>query len=204
MRTHGHYVGPVILASEQETAQKTRVIEIIKSEVYKDIDLFTHKHVDGNDTFSSPYSNKQILYSPQTQNARSSDTSEGVDGAVVARYVEYRDSQMRLFLDFALVPHESVELADDNLDLQKSKYVYTLVVPDGFNDNMLRPLAEQMHRYLVCGALFDWYNQFGMERQAASYGSQLQSLEDSISGALRGPSIVKRPLQPFGPAEKMF
>ena len=201
---HGHYVGPVILASEHETEQKTRVIEIIKSEVYKDIDLFTHKHVDGNDTFSSPYSRSQILFSPQTQNARSSDTSEAVDGAVIARYVEFRDAEMRAFLSFALRPDLEIEYANDDINLQQSKYRYVLTLPDGFNDNTMRPLAEYMHRFLVFGALYDWYTQFGMTQQAAAYGAQLDSLEDSIVSALQGPSIVKRPLQPFGPANPML
>lgn len=199
MNNHGHYVGPVILASEHIEAEKTQTIEIVKGEVYKDIDLITHKHVDGNDTFSSPYNRKQILFSPQTQNARSSDTSEDVDGAVVTRYVDERDAEVRLFLQFCL-QREDVETADDNLTLDSDKYVYVVRVPDEFNSAMLAPVAKYIHRYLVCGALADWFKQFGTMAQSAAYESQLEKLEESIVSALRGPSIEKRPLQPFGPA----
>ncbi len=197
--TPGHYVGPVILDSDHTQEVRTKVIEIYKNEVYKDIDLLTHKHVDGNDTFSSPYNRKQILFSPQAQNARSSDTSEDVDGAVVAGYVAFYDAEVRTFLRFCLAP-VSQDSADDNLTLNEHKFIYTLIVPDGFEDNMLKPIARHIHRYLVWGGLADWYEQFGNRAQAEAYREKLSSLEATITSALRGKSIHKRPMQPFGPA----
>lgn len=183
------YVGPVILASDVKSARKSRTIEIYKNEVFKDIDLYTHKHVDAREDMGA-----------QSANAVSSDNAENVDGAVIARYVEFRDAQLRTKIQFALADI-SDEYADDDITLEKNKYTYHLVVPDGFNDNALRPLAEYIHRFLVWGALFDWYSQFGMP-QAAVYDTG--SLLDNIIGTLRGPSIVKRPMQPFGPAEKIY
>ena len=180
---------PVILASDQKAASKARTIEIYKNEVFKDIDLYTHKHVDAREDMGL-----------RTGNAVSSDNSENVDGAVIARYVEFRDAQLRTKIQFALAA-ESEDYADDDLTLEKDKYTYHLVVPDGFNDNTLPPLAEYIHRFLVWGALYDWYSQFGMN-QAAVYDPS--SLLDNITGILRGPSIVKRPMQPFGPAEKIY
>jgi len=187
----GHYVGPVILASDQETEQKSRTIEIVKAEVFKDIDLYTHKHVDAHEDMGL-----------KTGNAVSSDTSEDVDGAVLSRYVTFRDAQLRTLIQFALA-EEASEYADDIVTADDEKFRYHLIVPDEFNDNTLRPLAEYIHRFLVFGALFDWYSQFGMQ-QAAFYGSQVKRLEDTITSSLRGPSIVKRPIQPFGPAQKIF
>lgn len=184
-----HYVGPVILASDKRLADKSRTIEIYKNEVYKDIDLYTHKHVDAHEDMGL-----------RTHNAVSSDNSENVDGAVIARYVEFRDAQLRTKIQFALSP-ESEDYADDDITMEKNKYTYHLVLPDGFNDNTLRPLAEYIHRFLVWGALYDWYSQFGMT-QAAVYDTK--ELLDAIIGSLRGPSIVKRPMQPFGPAEKIY
>ena len=180
---------PVILASDQKAASKARTIEIYKNEVFKDIDLYTHKHVDAREDMGL-----------RTGNAVSSDNSENVDGAVIARYVEFRDAQLRTKIQFALAA-ESEDYADDDLTLEKNKYPYHLVVPDGFNDNTLRPLAEYIHRFLVWGALYDWYSQFGMN-QAAVYDPK--DLLDHITGILRGPSIVKRPMRPFGPAEKIY
>ena len=179
---------PVILASDQKAASKARTIEIYKNEVFKDIDLYTHKHVDAREDMGL-----------RTGNAVSSDNSENVDGAVIARYVEFRDAQLRTKIQFALA-QETEDYADDDINLEK-KYTYHLIVPDGFNDNTLRPLAEYIHRFLVWGALYDWYSQFGMN-QAAVYDPS--SLLDNITGILRGPSIVKRPMRPFGPAEKIY
>ena len=191
MSTPGHYAGPVILYSDQDKAQKSRTIEIFKNEVYKDIDLYTHKHVDAKEDMGA-----------KSGNAVSSDTGEGVDAAVIARYVEFRDAQLRTKIQVAL-DDTYREYANDALTLESNKFVYHLIVPDGFNDNTLRPLAEYFHRFLVFGALFDWYSQFGMQ-QATVYGAQVQSLEDNIVSVLRGPSIAKRPMQPFGPAEKIY
>ncbi len=185
----GHYAGPVILASDQRAASKRRTVEIYKNEVYKDIDLYTHKHVDAHEDMGL-----------RTGNAVSSDASENVDGAVLARYVEFRDAQLRTRIQFALAA-ECEDYADNDINLDSNKFIYHLVVPDGFNDNTLRPLAEYIHRFLVFGALYDWYSQFGMQ-QAAVYDTR--DLLDNIIGALRGPSIVKRPMQPFGPAEKIY
>lgn len=181
---------PVILASDHQTEQKSRKIEIFKEAVYKDINLYTHKHVDAREDMGL-----------RSGNAVSSDTTENVDGAVIARYVEFRDAQLRTKIQFALA-EETDEYANDAIKLESGKYVYRLILPDGFNDNTLRPLAEYIHRFLVWGALYDWYAQFGMQ-QASVYGAQVKELEDRIVSVLRGPSNVKRPLQPFGPAHKI-
>ena len=184
------YIGPVVLWDEKEEADKTRKVEIYKNEVFKDIDLYTHKHVDAREDMGN-----------RSANAVSSDNSENVDGAVIARYVEFRNAQLRYLLQFCLL-ETTEEYADDDITLEDNKYTYVFTVPDGFNDNTLRPLAEYIHRFLVWGALFDWFSQFGMP-QAAVYGAQLDGIEEQINSILRGPSIVKRPMQPFGPANKI-
>lgn len=172
---------------------KRRRVDIFKNEVYKDIDLYTHKHVDASQTITEN----------RARNAVSSDTHEDVDSAVIARLVEFRDAQLRRRIRFALAPWEQ-EFAADPLTLEDNRYHYYLSVPVEFDDNNLEPLAEYIHRFLVFGALCDWYGQMGMQQQASYYGSQMEQLEDDIASALRGPSIVKRPLQPFGPAQKMY
>ena len=182
------YIGPVVLWDEKEEADKTRKVEIYKNEVFKDIDLYTHKHVDAREDMGN-----------RSANAVSSDNSENVDGAVIARYVEFRNAQLRYLLQFCLL-ETTEEYADDDITLEDNKYTYVFTVPDGFNDNTLRPLAEHIHRFLVWGALYDWYSQFGMA-QAAVYDTK--DLLENIVGTLRSKSTVKRPLQPFGPAKKI-
>lgn len=170
--------------------KKLRFVRINKADVYRDIDLFTHKTVDGSG-----------VQDPQVRNAVSSDVAEGVDGAVIARHVQFRDAQLRRRIGFALTDKWQ-EVADDSLTLDEQHFHYRLAVDEKFNDNLLRPLAEYIHRFLVFGALYDWYSKFDMA-QAKYYGSQIEGLEDDIASLLYGTSIVKRPLQPFGPATKL-
>lgn len=185
------YIRPVILASEVDEASKTRTVTIYKNKVYKDIDLYTHKHEDASDS-----------QNVQARNAISSDSNEPVDGAVLARHVQFRDAILRNHFQFAL--GDVVQAAaDDSITLEEGTFVYTFEVPEDFNDNTLKPIAEFIHRFLVFGALYDWYMQFGMFNQAEGYGRQLESIEDTLSSMLRGASIAKRPLQPFGPQKPM-
>ena len=181
----------VILAEFNDPVQATKLrdIAVSKEQVFKEVDLITHKHIDGSE--------RQDL---RVRNAVSSDFSEDVDGAVIARYVEFRDAMLRRKVAFALKDLYQ-EKATDRMTLDDGHYHYHFSVPDEFNDNLLRPLAEYIHRFLVFGALFDWYSQFeGSSREAAMYGSQVEGLEDDIASMLRGSSVVKRHLQPFGPA----
>ena len=97
---------------------------------------------------------------------------------------------------------QPVEYADDDITLADNMYRYWFNLPVEFKDNSLRALAEYIHRFLVFGALYDWYLMLG-SAQAGYYGAQLGELEDTIDSILRSPSIVKRPMQPFGPADKL-
>lgn len=184
------YVGPVILVTDDEKAPtKFRKVEVYKNNVYKDIDLLTHKHVDAHADMPL-----------QAGNAVSSDTTEDVDIAVIAGYVEFRDATLRDRLQFALVDQPS-DYANDDITLEDNMYRYWIEVSEEFKDLLLRPLATYIRRYLVYGALYDWYAQFGMLQQASVYGPQADRLEEMINSLLRGPSIVQRPMQPFGPAQ---
>lgn len=184
------YIQPVILASDIETAAKHKVIIISKERVFKEIDIITHKHTDAHEDFGL-----------RTTNAVSSDVDERIDAVVITRFVEFRDAQIRLKMQNFLDPAHYAG-ATDYIDLQKENYIYPFFVEAEFNDNVIIPLTEYIHRYLVYGALYDWYSLFGLS-QAGVYGSQLQTLEDQISSIVRGPSIAQRPLQPFGPQKPL-
>jgi len=183
----------VILAinTQTEEQKKERVVEIFKNEVYKDVDLLTYKHTEGN-----------AIQNLEAKNAIAADVSEDMDGAVIVRYVEFRDAKLRRKLQ-SVLKDMTQDYADDDLNLNDHMYRYRFLLNESFNDNLLEPLAEYIHRFLVWGALYDWYSQFGLP-QAAVYGSQLDELEEDINSILRSPSLAKRPLQPFGPAKKIY
>lgn len=170
-------------------AKKDRLIIIVKQEVYNDIDLILHKFTTGN-----------IMETPRQENAIASDSNEKIDGRIIARYVKFRDSELRKKMRSSL-DDNYMEEADDRLDLETHFY-YNFNLSEKFNDAILRSLAEYIHRFLVMGALYDWYKDLGLLRQASVYEGELQGLLDSINSLIRTPSRRKTPLQPFGPATK--
>lgn len=187
------YFSPVILYEGQdEEVRKSRLVTIYKKLVYADIERYTFKHVDASD-----------IANVVSRNAISADMDENLDWEVITRYVEFRNAQLRQRLQKVL-EEETVETADDVLPNDNPTYTYAMSLPESFADSTLRALAEYFHRFLVWGALYDWYNDLGLERQAAVYGRNLDNIEDKITSALKGPSIQKRPMQPFGPAEKIY
>lgn len=177
-----------LYAIDERLPKKLRRITIFKEEVYKDIERLTYKHVEASN-----------IESPKQQNAISADTMETLDGGIIARHVEFRDAQLRRLMQ-AFLDERCVLEADDVLDLEKW-FVYFLKVDTGFNDAMMQPLASHIHRFLVWGALYDWYAEIG-SAQANVYGQELDNIEDDILNILRTPSRAKRPLQPFGPAKR--
>lgn len=174
--------------TENVIPTKQREVNIIKEEIYREVDLVTYKYAEGRNALST-----------KEGNAVASDSSEHLDAAIIARKVSYRDAQLRMLIQYALTS-EYQERADDVQNLEEV-FRYSLKVPESFKDAMLQPLAEFIHRYLVCGTLYDWYAGLGSE-QAAIYASELKEIEGEINGLLRTPSKQKRPLQPFGPAKR--
>lgn len=183
---------PIVIINNTEPVKKSRLVEIYKNNVFKDIDLRTYKNAEANP-------DREV----RANNAIASDVSEDMDGSVVARFVELRDAELRKRLQHSLAPTDT-EYATDEITLEDNKYRYQFVVTESFKDNTLRSLAEHIHWYLVYGALYDWYGEMGMMQQAGFYQSKMDTFENSIDSLLRGPSIAKRPLQPFGPAQKLI
>ena len=122
-----------------------------------------------------------------------------IDGRLAIRHLNYRDAKLRRKIRFALVDNVPVETGNDHLVLNDS-YVYNLELFGEFKDAMVQPLTEHIHRYLLWGALYDWYGSSLGDRQAAFYEGELDELESTIHDMLIGPAVGKRPLQPFGPA----
>ena len=98
---------------------------------------------------------------------------------------------------------DEVLTANDNMVLDAT-FVYNLVLDMEFRDAMLEPLKGYIHRYLVWGALYDWYGSSLGESQANFYNGELTELENAIVGLITLPNTAKRPLQPFGPAQKIY
>jgi len=184
-------IDTTIRINDEETPTKLRKITVYKRDVYDDIELLTYKHVEGSD-----------IQGAEKRNAVSADTTEGLDGRIIIRLVAFRDAQLRKLMPFAMAKRTDLG-ADDVMTLDDDRFHYWLKLPEDFDDNLLEPLAEYFHRFLVWGALYDWYGQLG-NPQAGFYAKDLDELEAEIQNTLRTPSIAKKPLQPFGPAKRPY
>lgn len=182
---------PIILKEEEPTT-KTRKIVVYKASVYKDIDVATYKYTDANPNES-----------PQQNNAESSDTTEALDRSIITSLVSFRDGQLRNALQTVLEETDETGVIYSTANDTDDTFTYTLVLPVEFRDTLLRPVSKYIHRYLVYGALYDWYIRIGRTSAANAYLTQLDELERDILTSLRTPSKAKRPLQPFGPAGKV-
>lgn len=177
-------------ARRGETKKKDANIDILKSAVYKDIESATYKHTEGNQKIDEKIANE-----------RSADTAEGFDANIVSRHVAFRDAELRRHLRFALKNEdEGTTTSNDRVPLEEAKFEYHLSVPESFNDSTRDAVAQYIHRYLLWGALCDWYGQFGMLQQSAFYESKLPGLLSEIKNLLRSENYLKKPMQPFGPA----
>lgn len=176
---------------DPEPIFKNRGIDIFKEDVYKSIEGITQKHSDMQGD----------AVDVKVKDAIAADPAEELDGLVLAEHVALRDAMLRKRLQRVLEPEE-VLVADNRIDADEDKFHYSLVLPEAFNDATLKPLALYMHRYIVYGVLFDWYTELGLAQQAGGYQAQVTLMEEQIAGALKGPSLQKKPLQPFGPQGK--
>lgn len=179
------------IIEDREEVKKPRKVIIIKQEVYQDVETHTFK-----------YTEAAQLQSRKSENAISADTTETVDGYSVARSVKFYEARLRKRLQ-AYIPEVNKFQEDDTLDLDNC-FVFWFSLPEEFKDSLLRSVTEYIHRFLVWGALYDWYRQLGLQAQAATYKAELDELEKDIKGFLMTPSTVKKPLQPFGPAERTY
>lgn len=191
----------IIIEEEPHVVRKARLVEVLKAGVYKDVDLVTHKYVEGNDKIIQSTAYKTVALSLAASNERSSDTTEDVDGAIIARSVQYADARLRTRLQ-AFLAEESVESANSRIGVE-TKFIYNLRLPESVPDAILKAIAEHIHRFLVRCALVDWFGQFGLLQEAEWYERGLQLLEEKVVSSVRGSSLAKRPMQPFGPATKM-
>lgn len=182
-------IPPIIEINDEEDIRKERRITLHKKPMSDEIDAHTSKFVEGGDS-----------QSVRQDNAISSDTDETLDGTIIEQMMQYRDAKLRMKLE-AFMQEETVEEVD-NLIALESTFVYNLSLPEEFKDANLRPLGMLMHKYIVWGCLFDWYAQLGLS-QAKTYGSQLEEIEDEIMSIASPAGYAKRPLQPFGPAERI-
>lgn len=164
-------------------------ITLYKKELYTDIDSKTYKRTDAS----------YVGQPERTQNAVASDVNEPLDELLLMRYCDLWDARMRRRLKFCIVDEGDV-LTYTDVPEESDRYEYKLQLDDSLTSSDVRAIGTLMHNFIVRGALHDWYLHCGVDVPATESLEALQDLEDEITGALRGRSYGRRPMQPFGPA----
>lgn len=175
------------ITTECRDEKKRRVIILYKQAMFDEVDAHTSKWVEA----AQPEKIEQ-------QNAISSDTTEDLDGAIVTRLMDNWKSRLCRIIKSVLA--EVIDLfADDAVELA-NRYRFTFDFPEEFEDAMLEPFKDTMHKYIVWGILYDWYRLHGVTSEAAVYKQELDELKKELESDIHPDGYAKRPMQPFGPA----
>ena len=167
---------------------KKATVTINKNIVLKRVDELTYKRTDG-------VMSDQSL---QLKNAITSDSEEALDKSLLNMFMEGRDGCLRGKLAFCLISEDnSDELTASNEVDEGEDFTYRLNVPDHFNGDVVKALAQKINGYLIDAVAFDWYSKQGLTYSVNA--TELEEILADIAIMLRKP-FVKRPLQPFGPA----
>lgn len=163
---------------------KTRRIILHKDQLLYDIEALAYKFAEASGLEGKP------------KNTIAADHNETIDGRLLGRMMDARNAKLRHRLQFALTS-ETQEVACDNPSTD-SEFVFDLILSDSLRDDLVELAKTYMHDYIVFGVLVDWYRRHGLQTIAVDAG-EVALLEDNIVSVLRGPSSMKKPLQPFGP-----
>lgn len=167
----------------------------------KDLTILLSKAMLDNDIDQRTY--KRMEASLQSLNetgkdAASSDTKEDQDAEIISRYRDYRDAKIRKRLIRYLVTEVPSHVFTNRPKSPEPDYLYVFRVADDFRTEIMEAIKDELHEYIIRGALYDWYKYAGIPPLDTE--QSLEEMENDILNSLRGrPDVSARPLQPFGP-----
>lgn len=163
-------------------------ISINKNELFYDIDALTHKTTEARIDMPEKSSVKSTY-------AIKTDESE-LDRSLLTRMLDYRDSQLRAAISKYL-SEETDDCSNNDLRQDVAEYIYSLEMRDDWNGNLLKPLTDKIHRYLVYGTLYDYYLKTSPEL-VNSLG-EIDEIKEALLDILRkrNKNIFIRPPRPF-------
>lgn len=168
----------------REPRTKDRLIVIHKEEIYKQVDRLSYKL------------SKAAIAEEAAGDQVASDAEDRLDGAILGRFLDESDRQIRGRLEFCLL-EEDVLVADNLID-PEGKFEYKLHLPESFKPGKLQEAAKAINEYLVRSTLMKWYDSIGSQ-----FGPKLPTevlvLESHIVDIFRG-GFVRHPAMAFIPS----
>lgn len=141
---------------------KTRTVTISKTDIFFDVNAATHIFAKVNDAKD-----------PRRFDALESDTGDTFNSSVVTRLADRRVSELKESLSrFLKAPDSAVSSATAGISTATG-YEFAFLVEDGFQDELMDPLAKAVLEYIANGTTADWYAEAG-DAMAASYQQKLE------------------------------
>lgn len=159
-----------------ENTTKERTIVLHKNEIYNDVEHYTYKLAETS------------VPDVGTRDSLQADTGETLDRYLIIRMADYRITEIRKKIAFALKKMEYSSVYNERNE--NPDYVFSLVLPEKFDDNRLLTATNIFHQYVVKGTLLDWYRHCGTSVGENLVGD-VARLENEVENILRTPQFVK-------------
>ena len=149
---------------------KTRTATVYISDILFDVNAATHLFASVNDA-------KDF----RRFDALESDSEDATNLAMITSFMEGRLAELKRLLSRFLTSASTTASANSQLSLSATSVALSFYVEDGFQDELLAPLAQKLKLYLSTGVTADWYRAAG-DAMSAAYEKELQPvLADIIS-----------------------
>lgn len=147
---------------------KERTVTISKNNIFFDVNAATHIFAKVNDA-------KDF----RRFDALEADTEETFIANVVTRHADRRAAELKERLSrFLKSPSSAVSSATANIS-SANGYEFVFSVEDGFQDELMDPLARDIEAYIANGTIADWYAGAG-DAMAATYQQAIAPLPNRI------------------------
>ena len=147
---------------------KERTVTISKSNIFFDVNAATHIFASVNDGKD-----------PRRFDALEADSEDTFNADVIIRHADRRAAELKDRLSrFLKSATSAVTSATANIS-SATGYEFVFNVEDGFQDELMVPLAAAIESYIADGAIADWYADAG-DAMAASYLQKIAPIPNRI------------------------
>lgn len=145
---------------------KTRTVTVKKADVYFDIDML-----------SLDYS-RMAVDDVQKGDTLSTETATENGRRIIKRLCDHAAGEIRTLLEKFIDDTTSATTADNTF--ADTNWVFTLRLPTEAPDNILAPLADHCHQFIVNGALAEWYAHLGQNGNRESLQMRCNEAKERI------------------------